>query len=72
MDASQYKDYVLTLLFLKYISDKAGQDNGSLIDIPAGCTFADIAALKNDKEIGDKLNQIIAKIAAANELAGRN
>jgi len=70
MDASQYKDYVLTLLFLKYISDKAGQDNGSLIDIPAGCTFADIAALKNDKEIGDKLNQIIAKIAAANDLQG--
>ena len=70
MDASQYKDYVLTLLFLKYISDKAGQDNGSLIDIPAGCTFVDIAALKNDKEIGDKLNQIIAKIAAANDLQG--
>jgi type I restriction-modification enzyme subunit M len=70
MDASQYKNYVLTLLFLKYISDKAGQDNGSLIDIPAGCTFADIAALKNDKEIGDKLNQIIAKIAAANDLQG--
>ena len=70
MDATQYKYYVLTLLFLKYISDKAGQDNGSLIDIPAGCTFADIAALKNDKEIGDKLNQIIAKIAAANDLQG--
>ena len=46
MDASQYKDYVLTLLFLKYISDKAGRDENSLIDIPAGCTFADIAAEK--------------------------
>ena len=23
MDASQYKDYVLTLLFMKYVSDKA-------------------------------------------------
>ena len=70
MDATQYKDYVLTLLFLKYISDKAGRDENSLIDVPAGCTFADIAALKNDKEIGDKLNKIIAQIAAANDLQG--
>ena len=70
MDATQYKDYVLTLLFLKYISDKAGRDENSLIDVPADCTFADIAALKNDKEIGDKLNKIIAQIAAANDLQG--
>lgn len=70
MDATQYKDYVLTLLFLKYISDKAGRDENSLIDVPTGCTFVDIAALKNDKEIGDKLNKIIAQIAAANDLQG--
>lgn len=56
MDASQYKDYVLTLLFLKYISDKSKQDPDSLIEVPEGCTFDDIVKLKNNKEIGEKLN----------------
>src|SRR6516164_1979060 len=70
MDASQYKDYVLVLLFVKYVSDKyAGQDD-ALITIPKGGTFRDMVALKGDKEIGDKINKIIAKLAAANELKG--
>ena len=34
MDASQYKDYVLTLLFVKYVSDKAKADPYALIDVP--------------------------------------
>ena len=70
MDASQYKDYVLTLLFLKYISDKSKQDPDSLIEVPEGCTFDDIVKLKNNKEIGEKLNIIITAIAKANELQG--
>ncbi|UUD62317.1 type I restriction-modification system subunit M [Pseudomonas seleniipraecipitans] len=70
MDASQYKDYVLVLLFVKYVSDKYAGDPNSLIDIPAGGSFADMVALKGDKEIGDKINQIIAKLAEANNLTG--
>ena len=46
MDASQYKDYVLTLLFMKYVSDRHAGRPDTLIDIPAGGGFADIAALK--------------------------
>jgi type I restriction enzyme M protein len=70
MDASQYKDYVLVLLFVKYVSDKyAGQKN-ALLDVPPGGSFDDMLALKGDKEIGDKVNKIIAKLAAANELKG--
>jgi type I restriction enzyme M protein len=70
MDASQYKDYVLVLLFVKYVSDKyAGQKN-ALLDVPKGGSFNDMLALKGDKEIGDKVNKIIAKVAAANELKG--
>ncbi len=68
MDASQYKDYILTLLFVKYVSDKAKTDRGSLIDIPPGGSFDDMIALKGDKEIGDKINKIIAKLAEANDL----
>ncbi|MEO6993481.1 MAG: type I restriction-modification system subunit M N-terminal domain-containing protein, partial [Lacunisphaera sp.] len=53
MDASQYKDYVLVLLFIKYVSDKYSGTKHSLITIPPGGSFADLAALKGDKEIGD-------------------
>ena len=70
MDASQYKDYVLTLLFMKYVSDKhAGQPN-ALIEVPDGGGFADMVKLKGDKEIGDKINKIIGRLAEANELKG--
>jgi len=68
MDASQYKDYILTLLFVKYVSDKAKTDRSSLIDVPAGGSFDDMVALKGDKEIGDKINKIIARLAEANDL----
>ena len=66
MDASQYKDYILTLLFVKYVTDKAKSDPNSLIDVPAGGSFDDMAALKGDKEIGDKINKIIGRLAEAN------
>src|SRR5215467_51726 len=68
MDASQYKDYVLTLLFMKYVSDKYAGKTDSLIQVPEGGGFADMAKLKGDKEIGDKINKIIGKLAEANDL----
>lgn len=68
MDASQYKDYVLTLLFVKYVTDKAKSDKNSLIDVPDGGSFDDLVTFKGDKEIGDKINKAIAKLAEANDL----
>lgn len=70
MDASQYKDYVLVLLFVKYVSDKYSGRPDALLDVPAGGSFADMVALKGDKEIGDKLNKIISRLAEANDLKG--
>ncbi|MGT6248750.1 type I restriction-modification system subunit M [Escherichia coli] len=70
MDASQYKDYVLTLLFMKYVSDKYKGDPYGMIVIPKGASFDDMVALKNDKEIGDKINKIIHKLAEENGLKG--
>jgi len=70
MDASQYKDYVLTLLFLKYVSDKYAGDPNAMILVPAGASFGDLVKLKGDKEIGEKINKIIDKIAAENDLKG--
>src|SRR5450759_4794661 len=70
MDASQYKDYVLVLLFMKYVSDKAASQKGYLLDVPKGGGFADMVKLKGDKEIGDKINKIIGRLAEANDLKG--
>jgi type I restriction enzyme M protein len=56
MDASQYKDYVLVLLFMKYVSDKATSQKGYLLDVPKGGSFADMVALKGDKDWGHILN----------------
>ena len=68
MDASQYKDYVLVFLFLKYISDKYAGQPFAPITIPAGAGFADLAALKGSKDIGDQINKaIIAPLVAANQ-----
>ncbi|TDB58540.1 type I restriction-modification system subunit M [Arundinibacter roseus] len=66
MDASQYKDYVLVMLFMKYVSDK--QD--PLIEIPAGASFSDMIQQKGKPDIGDKINKIIGAFAQANGLTG--
>ncbi len=70
MDASQYKDYVLVLLFMKYVSDKYAGKKRQLIEVPEGGSFNDMAALKNKPHIGDGINKIIAKLAEANDLKG--
>ncbi|HGE6125725.1 TPA: type I restriction-modification system subunit M [Vibrio cholerae] len=68
MDASQYKDYVLTMLFMKYVSDKAKHDPNAMIEVPAGASFDGMVSLKGKTEIGEGLNKIIAKLAEENDL----
>ena len=70
MDASQYKDYVLVILFVKYISDKSRSDEGFDIDIPDGCYFEDFVALKGNPNIGEEMNKMMAALAEANQLDG--
>ncbi len=70
MDASQYKDYVLVLLFIKYISDKYAGVQYAPITIPEGSSFKDMVALKGKATIGDDINKkIIAPISEANKLS---
>lgn len=70
MDASQYKDYVLVILFVKYVSDKYKNNPDSMIEIPEGCSFDDFIALKGKSNIGEELNKKMAALAEANELSG--
>jgi type I restriction enzyme M protein len=66
MDASQYKDYVLVMLFMKYVSDK----KDPMIDIPADASFYDMVKHKGKADIGDRINKIIGAFAQANGLTG--
>ncbi|NLN44813.1 MAG: SAM-dependent DNA methyltransferase, partial [Methanosarcina sp.] len=67
MDASQYKDYVLVLLFIKYVSDKYAGVPFAPITIPEGASFRDMVALKGKPDIGDQINKkIIAPLVDAN------
>ena len=68
MDASQYKDYILTLLFVKYVTDKFKGEMYADIEIPEGGSFDDMVALKGTKNIGEDMDKIIAKLAEANNL----
>jgi type I restriction enzyme M protein len=70
MDASQYKDYVLVLLFVKYVSDKYEGKEDALIIIPKGGSFRDMVTLKGQKDIGEGINTIITNLAQANDLKG--
>ena len=68
MDASQYKDYVLAILFIKYISVKYADDPYPAIVIPEGASFNDMVKLKGTTTIGDDINKkIIGKIQEANK-----
>jgi type I restriction enzyme M protein len=75
MDASQYKDYVLFMLFIKYITDKYGNssDFAPTVTIPKGASFMDMIALKGKSDIGDKINtQVIAPLVKANSSLARS
>ena len=66
MDASQYKDYVLVMLFMKYVSDK----KDPLVEIPADASFYDMVKHKGKPDIGERINKIIGEFAKANGLTG--
>lgn len=72
MDASQYKDYILTLLFVKYVTDKFKGVKYADITIPEGGSFDDLVTLKGNKNIGEEMDKVIAKLAEAenNNLRG--
>jgi type I restriction enzyme M protein len=68
MEPSQYKDYVLLLLFVRYVSDKSKFDKS--ISIPPGSSFDDFIKFKNKTDIGEKMNIAVRALAKANTLEG--
>jgi len=73
MDASQYKDYVLAMLFIKYVSDKYAGVPYSPITVPEGSSFDDMVALKGKPDIGDQINKkIFGRLTEANQQLARS
>ncbi|MDR1256251.1 MAG: type I restriction-modification system subunit M N-terminal domain-containing protein, partial [Spirochaetaceae bacterium] len=70
MDASQYKDYILTLLFVKYVSDRFKGKKYADMEVPTGGSFDDMVSLIGDKNIGEEMDKVIARLAEANGLRG--
>lgn len=70
MDASQYKDYVLVLLFVKYVSDKAKNDLSMIVPVPEDCMFDEFVKLKNNTNIGEEINKKLAKLGREFMLEG--
>lgn len=70
MDASQYKDYVLVLLFVRYVSDKYAGQKHALVVVPEGGSFADLVELKGKPNIGEGINVVLSTLAEANGLRG--
>jgi len=70
MDASQYKDYVLVLLFVRYVSDKYADQKNALVIIPEGGSFSDLVKLKGKPNIGEGINTVLSALAEANGLKG--
>lgn len=70
MDASQYKDYVLSLLFVRYVSDRYGNEDNPLVIIPDGGSFDDLTKLKGNPNIGEGINTVLSTLAEANSLRG--
>ena len=58
MDASLYKDYILTLLFVKYVTDRYKGDRFAEIIVPEGGSF-DVVTAQNKYNIGEEIDKVI-------------
>jgi len=70
MDASQYKDYVLTILFVKYVTDRYKGDPYAPFVVPEGGSFDDLVEAKGRSNIGERINTVLHKLAEENDLRG--
>ncbi|MDE7021817.1 MAG: type I restriction-modification system subunit M, partial [Lachnospiraceae bacterium] len=70
VEPARYKDYILTLLFVKYVSDRYKSSDNWDIEVPEDGSFDKIAELKYKKNIGEGINIIISRLAEVNELKG--
>lgn len=72
MEPSEYKNYILTLLFVKYISDKYSGDSPDYAEVivPDDANFKALKSLRGKQNIGEGINIILSRLAQENDLEG--
>lgn len=71
MDASLYKNYILTMLFLKYVTDKFLGKKFAAVTVPEDGNFEHIKQFRGKECIGEEIDKAIRRLSEANkELTG--
>lgn len=59
MYALQYRDCVLILFFMKYVTERFGGDPNAPITVPLGSSFDDMRAVCADEDMVERLSSTI-------------
>lgn len=70
VEPARYKDYVLVLLFFKYVSDRYKGQPFAEFTISTGASFEDLIAAKGKSDVGERVDKIIQKFLEDNRLQG--
>lgn len=70
VEPSRYKDYVLVLLFFKYVSDRYKGQPFAEFTISKGASFEDLIDAKGKSDVGERVDKIIQKFLEDNRLQG--
>ena len=70
VEPARYKDYVLVLLFFKYVSDRYKGQPFAEFTISTGASFEDLIAAKGKSDVGERVDKIIQKFLDDNRLQG--
>ncbi len=70
VEPSRYKDYVLLLLFFKYVSDRYQDQKYGEFEIAEGASFEDLILAKGKSDVGERVDKIIQKFLETNNLKG--
>lgn len=70
VEPSRYKDYVLVLLFFKYVSDRYKGQKFSNFKVSEGSSFENLISWKNKPNVGEEVDKIIEKFKEDNDLQG--
>ena len=70
VEPARYKDYVLVLLFFKYVSDRYKGQKFAEFTISKGASFEDLIEAKGKSDVGERADKIIQKFLEDNQLIG--
>lgn len=70
VEPARYKDYVLVLLFFKYVSDRYKGQPFAEFKISDGSSFDDLIKAKGKSDVGERVDKILQKFLEDNKLQG--